>query len=456
MRPHPFLVLALVGALIGFIFAGVSTYGFEQHLDRQVHNVHCSFVPGLDEADAGGSDCEVTLMSQYSSVLRSSTWGGVPISLPAMSVFAFLLFFGIDLLVGRRQRDRRATGFYALAALLPVLASVVMGYIALSELDAACKSCIGIYVASAMVLTGALGMWVRARGEVAIGGAGAEISDPEWASDEEEGGSDSFEAELAEISGRRGSGSSAGPMSFGMLGAMFGLGLVFVAVPVGAYMASAPDHSRFVGACGELDEQPDQELLINMGPQTGVPALEIFDPLCPACRGFEEHLEQTVYHDKLARKAILFPLDDECNWMLDQAVHPGACAVSEAVLCAEDGADRVIAWAFANQEQLLETAGSSGGSDKVRAMIAAEFPALDGCVGSPKVRARLNQSLRWAVEAELRVLTPQLYVDGVRLCDEDVDLGLEFALSTMLERHANGTLHSTGTPDSTGSPGEQP
>lgn len=452
MRPHPFLVLALVGALLGFVFAGVSTYDFEQHLDRQVHNVHCSFVPGLDDADTGGSDCEVTLMSPYSSVLRSSTWGGVPISLPAMSVFAFLLFFGVDLLVGRRQKDRRATGFFVLAALLPALASAVMGYISLSELGAACKLCIGIYVSSALVLTGALGLWVRARGEAAISGAGVDLSDPEWAS-EEQGDSASVEPDSDEFSSQIdqfGGPSSGGPASFGMLAAMFGLGLIFVAVPVGAYLASAPDHSRFVGACGELDERPDESLLISMGPQTGVPALEVFDPLCPACRGFEEHLEQTTYHEKLARKAVLFPLDDECNWMIDQAVHPGACAVSEAVLCAEDDADRVIDWAFANQEKLLETAGASGGSDQVRAMIKAEFPGVDGCLGSPKVRARLNQSLRWAVDAELRVLTPQIYVDGVRLCDEDVDLGLEFALSTMLERHANGTLHSTDTD------GEQP
>ncbi|MFW6058516.1 MAG: hypothetical protein ACOC9W_06640, partial [Persicimonas sp.] len=339
------------------------------------------------------------------------------------------------------------------AALLPALSSAVMGYISLSELGAACKLCIGIYVSSALVLTGALGLWIRARGEAAISGAGVDLADPEWASGDEgddERNAASVEPDPDESSWDSGPSRAGGPASFGFLAAMFGLGLVFVAVPVGAYLASAPDHSRFVGACGELDERPDESLLIEVGPQSGVPALEVFDPLCPACRGFEEHLAQTKYHEQLARKAVLFPLDDECNWMIDQAVHPGACAVSEAVLCAEDDADRVIDWAFAHQEKLLETAGSSGGTDKVRDMIATEFPNVDGCLGSPKVRARLNQSLRWAVDAELRVLTPQIYVDGVRLCDEDVDLGLEFALSTMLERHAKGTL------DSTDADGEQP
>jgi hypothetical protein len=88
------------------------------HLDRQVHDVHCSFVPGLSGPDSGESGCQVTLISPYSSVFRSSLWGGVPISLPAMGVFAFLLFFAVEVVLSGRQRDPRATGFLALATAL--------------------------------------------------------------------------------------------------------------------------------------------------------------------------------------------------------------------------------------------------------------------------------------------------------------------------------------------------
>jgi len=38
------------------------------------------------------------------------------------------------------------------------------------------------------------------------------------------------------------------------------------------------------------------------------------------------------------------------------------------------------------------------------------------------------------------VVTPQVYIDNVKLCDEDIDLGLEYMLSTMLDRHAHGSL----------------
>ena len=60
------------------------------------------------------------------------------------------------------------------------------------------------------------------------------------------------------------------------------------------------------------------------------------------------------------------------------------------------------------------------------------FPDLAACVGSPEVKSRLNKSLRWIVGNALPVSTPQLYVDGRRLCEEDTDLGLEYALERLL------------------------
>ena len=53
----------LIGAVVGVVFAGVSTYDFVQHLDRQVHNLHCSFVPGISHS--GESGCQVAMMSPY-------------------------------------------------------------------------------------------------------------------------------------------------------------------------------------------------------------------------------------------------------------------------------------------------------------------------------------------------------------------------------------------------------
>jgi hypothetical protein len=165
----------------------------------------------------------------------------------------------------------------------------------------------------------------------------------------------------------------------------------------------------------------------------GAPVIEVLDPLCPACRAFEQRLAASGLAEALDRKAVLFPLDNTCNWMVTETTHPGACTVSEAVLCAGKRAPEVIAWAFEQQDTIRDAA-------RVRPEAAAEivkqrFPELKECVGSPEAKSRLNKSLRWAVTNGIRVLTPQLYIDNVKLCDEDVDLGLEYTLANMLDRH---------------------
>ena len=397
MRPPRWLIVVFVGTLLGIVFAGVSTYDFVQHLDRQVHSLHCSFIPGMSHG-AGESGCQVAMMSPYSSVLRSRVWGGIPISLPAMAVFAFIGFYALDLLLTRRTEDRRATAFLALATALPALASLVMLMISLVKLGTTCKLCVCIYIASGLCLTGGIMMWRRAMKTT----------------------------------------SPAPAASNGFLGAMLGVGVAFVVVPLILYLAMSPDHSKFLGTCENLTKSEDPYgVMVKVEKGTsGVPAIEILDPLCPACKAFEERLGGSGLGERLDRKAILFPLDTECNWMITETTHPGACTVSEAVLCAGDRAPEVIKWAFEVQDRVRAEAKT----DKTAAarIVKAKFPELASCVGSAEARSKLNKSMRWAVSHNIRVLTPQLFVDHVKLCDEDVDLGLEYALSRMLAAHDRG------------------
>ena len=392
MRPHPLTAVMFLAAVAGFTFASVSTHDFVQHLDRQVHGIHCSFLPGIGATEAGNTGCHVTLMSPYSSVMRSSVWGGVPISLPAMCVFAFLAFWALWLALRDRQDDPRATGFGVLATLLPVGASLVMAYISLHELDAACKLCIGIYLSSATAFACALGLWLSAR----------------------------------KLPG-------GNMVAMGVLGLSFGLGVLFVAVPVTTYAMSAPDFGRYAGQCGQLAHAAEPQLTLPLGPQgRSVPMLEVLDPLCPSCRGFEGRFSRMPEAEQVARRALLFPLDSTCNWMVSDAVHPGACTISEAMLCAGEKAEDVLSWAFENHPAIV--AAAKGNPDAAKGMVNARFPELARCVGSPAIRARLNAVLRFAVKNRLQVLTPQVFVSGLRLCDEDTDLGLDYALPRLIER----------------------
>jgi uncharacterized membrane protein len=393
-----FLIISLVGSVLGFLFASVSTYDFVAHLDRQVHGLHCSFLPGVGTPDASGSSgCHLTLMSPYSSVLRDSIWGGIPISLPAMAVFAFMTFWGLFLWLTRRTQDRAATGFYALASLVPALASLVMAIISLRELSAFCKLCVGIYISSLLCCGGAVALW-----RAAMRNAYFELD----------------------------------PLPISTLGIAFVFGCLFVGSSVIAYAATTPNFDGFVGKCGTLKKPDDpQKVLLALGAQTGaVDVLEVLDPLCPACRAFERRFDKLSQAEHARRRALLFPLDSSCNWMVGSAVHPGACAISEAMLCAGGDAEHVLAWAFDEQEEIVAAERKQAGA--AARLAAARFPALAGCIGSSKAKARLNRALRWAVDNQLPVLTPQLYVDGTRLCDADTDLGLDYMLSRLIRQAA--------------------
>lgn len=397
------LIIALIAASAGFMFAATSTYDFVAHLDRQVHGLHCSFLPGSTPDVSGTSGCHVTLMSPYSSIMRDSIWGGIPISLPAMAVFAFLAFWALTLWLTEKHNDANATGFFALATGVPALTSIVMGTIAIRELDAVCKLCVGIYLSSAICAVCALMLWLSAR-----------------------------KVQPAE-------GEQARPaMSMGSLVVAFVVGCAFVGVSVVAYAMGSPDFDKYVGSCGDLPGNKDPQVLIPLGKQgSGAQIIEVVDPLCPACRAFERRFAALDLYESSSRRGLLFPLDNSCNWMVDSAVHPGACAVSEAMLCAGDDAEDVLEWAFDEQESIVAAEREKPGS---AAKLAVErFPSLAGCVGSPRTRARLNQALRWAVNNQLPVLTPQLYVNGKRLCDADTDLGLDYMLTHLVERTSSGS-----------------
>jgi uncharacterized membrane protein len=461
-------VLVLVGAVLGLVFAGISTYDFVQHLDRQVHSIHCSFIPGLGK-EVGESGCQVAMMSPYSSVLRTKVWGGIPISLPAMAVFAFLVLYAIDLALARRQDDKRATAFLALATCLPAAASITMLVISLTKLGTTCKLCVGIYLASAACLIGAIVTWRRAAG-TSTTTAPAPAPRPKRTPKAERpdepaftGGSSALPRAASEPPRERLVASvEVPPASSAFLAGAFLLGVAFVALPVLVYLAKAPDHAKYIGTCDALVKPDDTygvmvKVTTDKAPAGSAKVIEILDPLCPACRAFEQRLAASGFLPDLDRSAILFPLDNTCNWMVTEATHPGACAVSEAVLCAAakdpNSAPDVIAWAFAEQERII--AATKADPAAAERLARERFPQLGSCIGSAEAKSRLNKSLRWAVANNIRVLTPQVFIDNVKLCDEDVDLGLEYTLDKMIDRHVAGTLSPIPV-EAPAKPGDKP
>jgi hypothetical protein len=278
-----------------------------------------------------------------------------------------------------------------------------MGYVSFVTLEAACKLCVGIYLSSALLFAGACVLWATARGRT------------------RESGSSPAEREDS-------------PTPWTKLAAALGIGILFVAVPTVIYAAAAPDFTRYAGTCGSLSRMADpQQALVPLGPQDrSIAMIEVIDPLCDSCGAFERRFSASPLSAEVSRRILLFPLDKTCNWMIGESVHPGACAVSEAVLCAGERAAEVLDWAFEERATIAEKA--RGDPDAADRMLSRRFPELGSCMGSARARARLNQALRWAVKNRLQVLTPQVYVNGLRLCDEDTDLGLEYSLPRLMAR----------------------
>jgi hypothetical protein len=199
---------------------------------------------------------------------------------------------------------------------------------------------------------------------------------------------------------------------------------------------------REVGTCGRLSDARDERgVMIALDQNTdGLESIEILDPMCEPCRTFDRELSATGLGAQLHRKAVLMPLDNRCNWRVLESFNPGSCTVSEAILCADAGTGattvaQVVQWAF--DEQVAIRDASRNDPDAAVRMVKTRFPELAGCVGSDQVRQRLNQSMRWAVDHEVPVSAPQLWVRGTKLCYENPDIGLAASLGALLD-HVKG------------------
>jgi uncharacterized membrane protein len=393
--PRKSLLLLAAFALTGIIFAGVSSYDFIAHLDRQVHAITCSIVPGIGARDTSGSSgCHAVLMSPYSSVLRDLTWGGIPIALPALGVFVFLLFRAIDLVLRKRLAPGEST-FMLAATALPVLTSVIYSIISATKIGTFCTVCIGIYISSLGVFASAIATHILASSEA------ASAQKPKATS------------------------------HLSLWSFYFLEGVALVALPVLLYLALKPPYSDALLQTSGLRHPEDKYgVMLDLHGGGRVPAIEVLDPLCPACKGFAQRLAASEQGSQLQIKFVLFPLDKECNWMVTESLHPGACAVSEALVCAGERASDVLAWAFENQAVLRDLGAQ--GQHAIYARIRHDFPALASCVGQPRARDRINQGLRWIVANSLPVLTPQLFVRNQKVPDEDTDLGLDYVLGRVL------------------------
>lgn len=409
-------IVALVASLLGLTFGSLSTIDYSKHLDRQVHGIHCSFIPGMPVDSGGDSACRAAMYSPYSALFRDKYWGGVPISLFAVGAFAFFTAFALYLVIAGPLAPRKATKFFGFVSITPLLASALMFTISAVELGQFCKTCVGIYIASVLLTIGGIGVLVEGnrKGPI-VASAGA-------SGDKSEGADPQVAANKPAAVIPEGALWLV-PVWLVTLG-------VFAITPALLYISALPSYANYISDCGKLPiSGEDKPVLLHLKPAGATQQATLFvDPLCPTCKAFHKRLEAEKVMEQLDLTLVLFPLDNECNWMLDRPLHPGSCIVSKAVLCADRRALDVLEWAYDNQDKILESAKAAAGLVNVRAMVREKWGNLDACIDSKDTKVRLEKMLHYIVDNKLPVSTPQLFLGDTRLCDEDSDIGLAFTL----------------------------
>jgi len=391
--------LALFGAVLGLLFATYSTSDYAAHLDRQVHAIHCSFIPGADPSSDDANPCKAALFSPYSAIFRQTYWGGIPISLGALGCFSFFVGLALYLAIAPARASRRALELFALTALAPLGASIVMFTISLTQLHAFCKLCVGIYTSSILIAIGGVLALRASMKEKKDGGARPR-------------------GKLPVLAG--------GVVAFGVASLL----------PAMVYAWSLPDYRPYLTSCGALAHTTESHGALLKIPTTQPKRQVILfeDPFCPICKTFHERLVAENILEKLDITLSLFPLDHDCNWMVENSLHPGACTLSKAVICGKDRARQVLEWAYDNQEE-LRPLGKQGGS-ALKDRISKQFGGdMGACIDDKATTTKLNQELLFAADNHIPVSTPQLYLkEGdklARVCDEDTDLGLKYAMGQL-------------------------
>ncbi|WP_434042360.1 MULTISPECIES: vitamin K epoxide reductase family protein [Sorangium] len=420
--------LALSGSLLGLAFSASSTFDYIRHLDRQVHDLHCSFIPGLSAQEGADTACRVAMYSPYSALFREDFWGGIPISLFALGAFAFFAAFALYVLLSGQHAPRRAAHFLFAAGLTPLAVSIMMAVISAVRLGVFCKTCVGMYVSSALLAAGGVWAFLEDRRQARAAA---------WSSAAPRAGSAPVGptvpmAPLGAVDGPVGPGAApARRMGSKLLlpGWLVALAVCTV-TPALLYASALPSYASYLSGCGKLEKptEPNGALLHVKHAGAVQPATIFVDPLCPTCKAFHQRLVSEGVFDKLDVTLVLFPLDSDCNWMLDRPVHPGACLLSKAIMCSDHRAMDVLEWAYDNQEELLEGAKAAAGAANVQAAIRQRWPGLDVCMDSKETALRLNRMLRYIVDNKLPVSTPQMFLGTTRLCDEDTDIGLSYSI----------------------------
>lgn len=303
-------------------------------------------------------NCDRVATSRFSVVL------GLPVAVWGTLGYALALVLALAGLGQRRPHPSWPTGLLLAVAAVATAASVVLALVSGFAIGALCLLCAGSWAVSVALLAAA---W-RATGP----GVAAAIR-----------------GDLAALRGRP---TATGGVVLALAAAV---ALVAAAYPrywnrpraAAAYPTSGPRPSA--GAGGPLV------------------IVEFSDFECPFCaRAHEQARVLLAGRPDVRLVHRNFPLDPSCNPAVKRAMHPQACALARAWICAdaEGKGDAMADLLFANQK-----AGRP--ADELASDIGLDRARFRGCVASPEAARRLASDVAAGIAIGIRA-TPTYVVNG--------------------------------------------
>jgi protein-disulfide isomerase len=342
-RPASRRALAVALALA---VAGVAISASLVRLHARAHAGYTSFC-----AISETVNCDRVATSRYAVVL------GVPVA--AWGVLGYVTAAALAGWALTRRAAGRARGALLLVAAAAVGASVALALVSEFLIGAWCLLCMGSWAIAGALLVAA---W-RACPE----GVGPAIA-----------------ADVAAARAHAGWTAAVALVGLGVLAAL-----------VAWYPRYAP-HASPPAAAAPSASAGGAKVLV-----------EFSDYECPFCARAHAQLAglRAARPDlKIVRRH--FPLDAACNPALKRSIHPGACELARAAICA-DAQGRFAAMddaLFANQTDKQPVA-------RLAAQIGLDVPRFEACLGSPETARRLSADIADAIKLDVRA-TPSYVLDG--------------------------------------------
>lgn len=340
-------------------------------------------------------NCDLVSGSTYSELwgIPVSWWGTIYYTLLALMCF-FAAF---------SQKERRATVSIAwFMTLAGIPYCIALAYIAVVVLGAICIECFGMYAVTffaAIALFFALKIPVRRAVPYILDYA------------------------VASFGGKNRLGfKHAAWKHVIIIGIVFGIGWIAMlqiqSEETGSYRSKAsPDEllrAHYAQPAYPVDVQPNWIVWGN--PQAKVKLVEFSEFQCPFCRvsafTVKPYLHQ--FRNDIAYYFVAYPLDSSCNPAVSQPMHPLACYLARASICAKKFGDF---WGyhdelFRNQKRLSKKLALDIGEKKY-GWNRNEFQQ---CIDSPETERELSAEIAAGQRVRLKG-TPSLFLDGRRIKD---------------------------------------